>query len=109
HTAQDWCLLIGRQRCGGFRQIVTYKNELVFTRLTPPLSADASANTVLASISREIEASRSYLVRLGLTTDAPLPAILLLPTHYEDELRKIALPLHEPLLLSPHEAACKLG
>jgi len=59
-------MLVSRQKSGGFRQIVTFKNDLVFTRLTPLPSAEASGGEA-EIISRDIKARpyvRSHL-RLG--------------------------------------------
>jgi hypothetical protein len=108
-AASGWGLLLSHQRTGGFRQIVVHKGEIVFTRLTPPPGAEAQAADIVAAVSRDLEASRSYLGRLGLDDHAPLNAVLLMPDSLHEELRKADLPVQTPLLISPHEAAWRLG
>lgn len=108
-AAQDWALLLSRQRTGGFRQIVTRNGELVFTRLTPSLPFDAMPNEIAATIARDLQATRGYLGRLGLHDRAPLPAVLLLPDACHEAIRKTPLPVEDPLLITPHDAAFKLG
>ena len=106
-SASDWGLLITAQRTGGLRQIVTRHGELVFTRLTPPLTGQA---TEIANImARDLRATLGYLSRLGLEDSKHLHTALVLSDALHPELRFINAPIPPPLLLSPHEAAQKLS
>ncbi|MDX2027167.1 MAG: hypothetical protein SFW62_00870 [Alphaproteobacteria bacterium] len=102
---EGWTLMLSRQRTGGFRQIVTHKGELIFTRLTPPLPPEASASEVAQAIVRDIQASLGYLSRLGLTEPSQLQAVLIVPDAVQQALKAAALPIPAPRLIAPYEAA----
>jgi hypothetical protein len=102
---QGWAMLLSRQRTGGFRQIVTHKGELIFTRLTPPLRDTAIPEHLAEAVERDITASLGYLTRLGLTDTRELRVMLLMPDATHDALADIALPVHSLTLLSPHKTA----
>ncbi len=104
-AATGWALILSRQRTGGFRQIVTHKGELVFTRLTPPLPPQAAPQEIAEAVSRDIKASLGYLGRLGLSDSGQLRTMLLMPDTLHDALEKITLPVHSVTLLSPYKAA----
>ncbi|MGE3623061.1 MAG: hypothetical protein AB7H77_04195 [Bdellovibrionales bacterium] len=108
-ASSGWALLMSRQRTGGFRQIVTYNGELVFSRLASSLPAHARPVEVAMAISRDIQATQSYLTRLGFGERSPMRAVLLVPQALQEALHRAALPLHNPLFTSPHDAARKLG
>jgi len=103
---ESWGLLISRQRTGGFRQIVTHRGELVFSRLTPSLPLQTKPGEIAASIARDIQATRDYLSRLGLADDLPLHTVLLAAADLQPELRRV-LPA-ATLLITPREAALHL-
>ena len=78
-----WAILISRQRTGGFRQIVVDRGELVLTRLTPSLAADAGPAGVAAEIRQELKATLGYMTRLGYRAGGSLDIVVL----GDDELR----------------------
>ncbi len=74
-TTKGWAMLVSRQKTGGFRQIVTHKGNLVFTRLTPlPSDGEDQSNIIV----RDIQASLDYLTRLGLQNAHDLSVLLLM-------------------------------
>jgi hypothetical protein len=79
----SWAILISRQRTGGFRQIVVDRGELVLTRLTPSLAADAGPAGVAAEIRLELKATLGYMTRLGYRAGGSLDIVVL----GDDELR----------------------
>jgi len=79
----SWAILISRQRTGGFRQIVVDQGELVLTRLTPSLAADAGPAGVAAEIRQELQATLGYMTRLGYRAGSSLDIVVL----GDDELR----------------------
>lgn len=103
----EWILLVSRHKSGGFRQIVTHKGNLVFTRLTPLPQEDVLESEAL-TIARDIKASIDYLLRLNLREAKNLSVVVLLS---ENEALLKAL---EPLTLksvsffSPAQAAKRL-
>lgn len=75
-ATKAWAMVLSRQKSGGFRQIVTYKNDLVFTRLTP-LSPEESPASEAEVVARDIKASLDYLIRHGLRNVQDLHLLLL--------------------------------
>ncbi len=106
-SRDGWSMMISRQRTGGFRQIVTYKNDLVFTRLTPlpPAGADDEADI----IARDIKASLDYLSRYGMKNAEELSLLLLMPhdLHLAPAIKN--LPLKSVRSITPFGAAKILG
>ncbi|MFA5041242.1 MAG: hypothetical protein WC464_06390, partial [Bdellovibrionales bacterium] len=87
-----WAMMISRQQSGGYRQIVTFKNDLVFTRLTPlPPANDGGSETTI--IARDIKASLDYLTRHGLREPKELSVLLLMPNdiHEASALKNLFL------------------
>lgn len=109
NAVQGWAMLLSRQRTGGFRQIVTYRGELIFARLTPPLPDDASPHELAEAVTRDIKASLGYLARLGLNDAGELDVMLLMPNAVHDELRRTVPPLRSLTLLSPRKAALRFA
>jgi len=105
---QGWGLLLLAHKTGGYRQIVTKNGEIVFTRLTPPLPALASPDTIAETLAQDIQATRAYLSRTGLTEDAPLHLAAILPPPLHQSFTAQNLPVSSRLLFSPREAAARL-
>ncbi len=105
-AAGSWAMMVSRQKSGGFRQIVTFKNDLVFTRLTPLPSADVSGDES-EILARDIKASLDYLARHGLRDPKEL-SVLILGTGGNASTFK-SLPLKSIRFMSPALAAKQLG
>ncbi len=75
--AHDWAILLSRQATGGFRQIVVNRGELVLTRLTPSLAADAGVAEIAAEVRRELKATLGYMTRLGYRAGSSLDIVVL--------------------------------
>ncbi len=101
----SWAMLLSQQRTGGFRQIVTHKGELIFTRLTAPLSDGASGDEIVAALQRDIKASLGYLGRLGLSDTNQLRIFLLLSDALHEAGGNLGLPVHSVTCVSPHKTA----
>jgi hypothetical protein len=102
---EGWAMLIARERTGGFRQIVTHKGDLLFSRITPLPHPDASENEANI-IARDIKASVGYLSRLGLQDSQELSVLLLLPEKDKDAF--VDLSLKSLSFLPPAIAAVRL-
>lgn len=81
-----WTVLVSRQRVGGFRQVVVHQGQLVLTRLTPSMPADAPAADVAAEIQRELRATLGYMTRLGYRAGGGLDVIVLGPGELHTEI-----------------------
>jgi len=108
-SAEGWGLLLSCQKTGGFRQIVTRKGEMIFTRLTPPLPAMAHPDYVAESLAQDIQATRSYLARTGLREETPLHLAAILPAALHQAFTTQPLPVASQILFSPREAAARLA
>ena len=106
-AATGWAMTISRQKSGGFRQIVTFCNDLVFTRLTPlpPDACDDDADI----LARDIKASLDYLTRQGLRDPQELSVLLLMPDDLHASPAFENLSLKSIRSLSPFTAAKTLG
>ncbi len=108
-AARDgWGLLLSCHKTGGFRQIVTKKGEMVFTRLTPPLPPEAHADFIAQTLAQDIHATRAYLARTGLGEETPLHLAAILPSSLHQAFAGQSLPVAGRLLFSPREAAARL-
>jgi hypothetical protein len=104
---EGWAMLVGRQKSGGFRQIVTFKKNLVFTRLTPlPPQGFDNEDEIIA---RDIKASLDYLTRQGLRDPKDLSVLLLAPSGAHDAQAFEGLSLKSIRFLSPAQAARRLA
>ena len=99
-ASNGWVMTLSRHKSGGLRQIVTFKNDLVFTRLTASPSDDALTEFLI----RDVNATLDYLFRLGLREPKELSVLLLMSeeTFYLEKIRTLSLKSIRSL--SPHEA-----
>ena len=107
-AADGWAMMVSRQKSGGFRQIVTFKNDLVFTRLTP-LSPEGGNNNEAEIIARDIKASLDYLTRHGLHNPKELSVLLLMPNIASKAAAFESLSLKAIRSLSPAQVAVPLA
>lgn len=107
-AADGWGMTISRQRSGGFRQIVTFRGDLVFTRLTPLPVAGAGEDEA-EIIARDIKASLDYLTRHGLREASALSVLLLMRGGIHTAQPFKNLPVKAVRSLPPFAAAGQLG
>ena len=105
----DWTVFVARQFTGGFRQIIVHRGELVLTRLTPSLAADASAAERVAEIGHELKATLGYMTRLGYRAGGSLDLIVLCDAALHGELHTIAAPPGQRFIVTAADAAGALG
>ncbi len=104
-TKEGWGILLIWHKTGGFRQIVTHKGFVVFTRLTPSLPPTTHIDFATAALATDIQATRRYLGRLGLANKDPLPLLAILPQTMKESFQKTPLETSKALVLTPQEAA----
>ncbi len=107
-AAQGWGLLLSHHKTGGFRQIITLNGELIFTRLTAPLPPETHPDNIAESLAQDIEATRAYLSRMGLTDETPLTLAAILPSAWHAAFAAHSFGTGSRLLFSPREAAARL-
>ena len=107
-SSAGWSMLVARQKSGGLRQIVTFKNDLVFTRLTPLPPSGLSPKDEASIIARDIKASLDYLTRQGLRNASDLSVLLLTPDTLDQAEVFANLGLNSTRALSPYAAAALL-
>lgn len=106
----EWTILIGQHRGGGLRQIVVRNSELALTRVTPVEEPKSGFSDVWAKdVSRELQATLSYLSRFGYSPDDGLNIIIIGSKEYADVMDgMISVPCNFESLTTT-EAAKLLG
>lgn len=109
-TKAEWTILVGQHRGGGLRQIVVRNGELALTRVTPIEEPKQGYSDMWAKdVSREIQATLSYLSRFGYAPDDGLNIIVIGNKEFADVLDgMISVPSNFDAL-SPFEASKLLG
>ncbi len=102
-SSGGWAMLLSRQRSGGIRQIVTLKNDLIFTRLTPAPAPDDEP------FSHTIKATLDYLNRFGLQGARDMSLLVLAAKEPGLENALAAFSFKSLSIYSPAEAARKLA
>ena len=106
----EWTILVGQHRGGGLRQIVVRSNELALTRVTPIEEPKEDFADVWASdVSKEIQATLSYLSRFGYSSDDGLNIIVLGNQKYADILGGLITVPSNFESLTPYQAGRFLG
>jgi hypothetical protein len=86
-TKAEWTILVGQHRGGGLRQIVVRNSELALTRVTPVEEPKPGFSDVWAKdVSRELQATLSYLSRFGYSPDDGLNIIIIGSKEFADVL-----------------------
>lgn len=104
-----WEVLILRHRASGYRQLVFYNGELVFTRLTPNPEADADAADEVDTIEGEFRSTMSYLRRLSFTDADRLELVVVVPEDIGQQLNARRMRIREVHTLNPAQFAEALG
>ena len=105
---QGWGLLLCHHITGGLRQIVVHRGVFQFTRLTQPIASGSSTGFQTASIAADIQATREYLARFGLTSETPLHMAAIVPSALREALSVTPLNVAWRNVMSQQEAAEKL-
>ncbi len=106
----EWTILVGQHRGGGLRQIVVRNSELALTRVTPVEEPKEGYSDIWAKdVSRELQATLSYLSRFGYSPDDGLNIIIIGKKEFADVLDGMITVPSNFEALSPFEAAKLLG
>ena len=84
-----WTIMVGQQRGGGLRQIVTRKGDLALTRMSPIVDTDIEPELWAGEVSSEIKATMSYLTRFGYNEADGLNIIVAASQSSAEVLEKI--------------------
>jgi len=103
-----WAILLSFHKTGGTRQIVTRDGEIVFTRLTSPMSEKTSVGYMSAAIAIDIKSTRDYLLRMGFSNETPLHLIAIMPENMHDAMNATPLDVATRHFFTPYDAALKL-
>jgi hypothetical protein len=105
-----WTILIGQHRGGGLRQIVVRKDELALTRVTPvDEPKQGQADVWAIDVSKEIQATLSYLARFGYAPEDGLNIIVLGDPEFAQTLDGTIDVASNFVTISPFEAGKALG
>lgn len=103
-SASEWKLLVSHQKVGGFRQIITHKGKLVFTRMSQPLG-DPQAGVISGQIEQEISSTIEYLRRLKFRDADGLDILIIAAQPVVDNLAETSIKADNVEAISPFNAA----
>lgn len=72
----EWAIFLGQHQDGSLRQVITRYGQLAMTRMTAVSDADANPDQWAADVSREFQATLSYLSRFGYSADKEIDVIV---------------------------------
>jgi hypothetical protein len=106
---RKWRTMISLDVAGGFRQIITVDEQMALTRMTvaPPPEANPTESAVM--IDRELRSTIGYIKRLGYIEGNSLDLVVITSDEIREHLRSRQLAATTITLLTPQEAAVKLG
>jgi hypothetical protein len=106
--AHDWQLLVTHNKVSGFRQVVTYKGKLAFTRVTQAMD-DAIPAVTAGNIEQEIINTIEYLKRLEFENADGLDIIVVAAAEVNESLDLKRFNLGNTDTLTPLDVANALG
>lgn len=104
-----WRVLIGHNLTGGFRQIIEKNDRLALARLTQAPPPETPPAEVAAMLEKDFKANLSYIKRLGFQVGEVLYLTVLTTGATRDALAGRDWGVTKAEILSPHEAAERLG
>ena len=105
-----WRHLIGVNVTGGFRQIIEKNGELCLTRLTAAPPPETPPEEFADMIYRDFQATVTYIKRLGYAAGDTLDLVVLTAAENREAMSGLEWGVaRSATILSPHEAAEKLG
>ena len=108
-NSDSWCVLVSRERSGGFRQVIARGDVIQFTRLTQTIDASATPEEVAAAIETEYGHTLDYMKRLGFTPGDGLELVVVIAEAVCRALETRTLVAKHHRYLTPHDVAVMLG
>ncbi len=105
----EWEVLVMHNKIGGFRIVVLRSGKLVFTRLAQNLIGDNISDIVVGNLEQEIANTVEYLRRLGFKGEQDSKIIIIAATDIIQKVDAQTLKFGKVELLTPFNAAEKLG
>jgi hypothetical protein len=105
----SWCVMVTRERSGGFRQVIARDGVIQFARLTQTLPETASAESVAVAVEAEFGHTVDYMKRLGFT---PRDGLMLIVVADQEACRALegrSFAATRSSFLTPADAATALG
>ncbi len=84
-----WTIMVGQQRGGGLRQVVTRNGDLALTRMSPVVDTDIEPELWAGEVYSEIKATMSYLSRFGYSEADGLNIVVIANSPSAEVLEKI--------------------
>ncbi len=101
-TNNSWNIVVVCTRTGGFRQLVTKNNKMVFTRLIS-FTNDTLQNVIAGSIYQEIQNTIQYLGRFDFNKNDLLNLYIVVPQDIKFGLTTIKFSEDNVNILTPYE------
>jgi hypothetical protein len=99
-----WQFLVTSNKTGGYRQIVLYKNKVIFTRLIRT-GKDTIVEIVAGNIEQEILNTIDYIRRLGFSDDDEISVTAVLPKDIKKSMEEVKVGGKEISIYTPFELA----
>ncbi len=106
--SRDWQLLISHNKVSGFRQVVTHRGRLVFTRVSQAID-DAIPAVIAGNIEQEIINTIEYLKRLEFRENTDLDAYVIVSQDVLDTLDLKRFGFASATTLTPMQVADMLS
>jgi len=99
-----WQFLVTSNKTGGYRQVVIYKNRVIFTRLIRT-GKDTIVEIVAGNIEQEILNTIDYIRRLGFNDDSEISISAVLPKDIKKSMQDVKINGRPINIYTPHELA----
>jgi len=107
-SPSQWQIIVSHNRVGGFRQIVFKNHKLLFTRIAQPIGGQMP-DIVAGNVEQETSNTIEYIRRLGFTASDGLDIFVIVADGVRSMLEMNGIPYSELTIMTPVEAAEKLG
>lgn len=105
---KEWQFFVTANKTGGYRQIVLYKDKVIFTRLVRA-GKDTVVDIVAGNIEQEILNTVDYMRRLGFDSDSDISICAVLPKELARSMRDSKINGVPINIYTPHSIAEILG
>lgn len=98
----NWSIIVAYTKTGGFRQLVTKDNKMIFTRIISSTD-DALPNVIAGSVYQEVQNTIQYLGRFDFHKNDSVDLHIIVPQDIKLGLMAIKFAEHNVNILTPHE------
>ena len=105
---KDWQFILTSNKTGGYRQVILYKEKVIFTRLIRA-GKDTIIDIVAGNIEQEVLNTIDYIRRLGFKDDSEISIYAVLPKEIKKSMSDAKINGNSISIYTPYEMADLLG